>query len=135
MLEAIIAHEQVELVFQPIIEASSGRFTGAEALVRCAAARNAEALFVRAHAASLGERLSRMIQRKVLRNASVWEGPLKGLGISMNLLPADISRPNYERWLLEEIEATGIDPARISQTTERISATVRLRRMSRRTRR
>jgi EAL domain-containing protein (putative c-di-GMP-specific phosphodiesterase class I) len=32
----------------------------------------------------------------------------------MNLLPADISRPNYERWLLEEIEATGIDPARIT---------------------
>jgi EAL domain-containing protein (putative c-di-GMP-specific phosphodiesterase class I) len=114
MLEAIIAHEQVELVFQPIIEASSGRFTGAEALVRCAAARNAEALFVRAHAAALGERLSRMIQRRVLRCASVWEGPLKGLGISINLLPADISRPNYDRWLLEEVDATGIDPARIT---------------------
>ena len=114
MLEAIIAHEQVELVFQPIIEASSGRFAGAEALVRCAVARNAEALFARAHAAALGERLSRMIQRKVLRSASVWEGPLKGLGISVNLLPADISRPNYEQWLLDEIEATGIDPARIT---------------------
>jgi EAL domain-containing protein (putative c-di-GMP-specific phosphodiesterase class I) len=114
MLEAIIAHEQVELLFQPIIDTSSGRFAGAEALVRCAAARDAEGLFARANAAVLGERLSRMIQRKALRSAAVWEGPLKGLAISINLLPADISRAGYEDWLLDEIEAAAIDPQRIT---------------------
>ena len=77
-------------------------------------ARDAEALFARANSAGLGERLSRMIQRKALRSAAVWEGPLKGLGLSINLLPHDISRDGYERWLLEEIEAAGIDPARIT---------------------
>ena len=114
LLEAVIAHEQVDLLFQPIIDAKTGRFAGAEALVRCAVARDAEALFTRANSAALGERLSRMIQRKALRSAAVWEGPLKDLAVSINLLPADISRDGYDRWLLEEVEAAGIDPRRIT---------------------
>ena len=113
LLEAVIDHEQVELVYQPLIDARSGRMAGAEALARCAVARDAEMLFSRAHSARLAERLSRLLQRKALRCASVWEGPLKGLEISINLLPDDISRPGYERWLLDEIDMAAIDPARI----------------------
>jgi EAL domain-containing protein (putative c-di-GMP-specific phosphodiesterase class I) len=114
MLEAVIAHEQVDVLFQPIIHVSTGRIVGAEALARCAAARDAESLFSRAGSAALGERLSRLVQRKALRSATVWEGPLKDVRISINLLPADISREGYERWLLDEIDAVGIDPARIT---------------------
>lgn len=114
MLEAVIAHEQVDLLFQPIIDAFTGRIAGAEALVRCAAARDAESLFLRASSAALGERLSRVVQRKAIRCAAVWEGPLKDVRISINLLPADISRAGYERWLLDEIEVAGIDPRRIT---------------------
>ncbi len=114
MLEAVIAHEQVELLFQPIIDAGSGRTIGAEALARSALSRDAETLFARATSAALGERLSRLVQRKTLRSAAVWEGALKGLKISINLLPADISRAGYECWLLDEVETAGIDPARIT---------------------
>ena len=114
MLEALIAHEQVDLVFQPLIDAGTGKIVGAEALARSALSRDPEGLFARAHAARLGERLSRLVQRKALRCASVWEGALKGLRISINLLPADISRPGYERWLLDEIESAEIDPQRIT---------------------
>lgn len=113
LLEAAIAHEQVDLRYQPLIDAASGRMIGTEALARCGLAKDAEALFARAHSARLGERLSRLIQRKALRCAAVWEGPLKALDISINLLPADISRRGYEHWLLDEIEAAGIDPERI----------------------
>ncbi len=60
------------------------------------------------------ERLSRLVQRKALRCAAAWEGPLKGLGLSINLLPADICARGYEEWLLDEIEAAGIDPKRIT---------------------
>ncbi len=49
-------------------------------------------LFSRATAAGLDERLSRLVQRKALRCAAVWEGPLKDLKISINLLPQEISR-------------------------------------------
>jgi EAL domain-containing protein (putative c-di-GMP-specific phosphodiesterase class I) len=58
--------------------------------------------------------LSRLIQRKALRCASVWEGPLRGLGISINILPADLARSGYESWLLDEIVAAGIDPQRVT---------------------
>ena len=114
MLEAVISHEQVDLLYQPLIDARSGEMIGAEALARSTVARDAESLFERAHSARLEERLSRVVQRKALRCAAVWEGPLKRLKISMNLLPADISRAGYEDWLLEEIEAAAIDPARVT---------------------
>lgn len=54
------------------------------------------------------------MQRKALSRAAVWEGPLKDLRISINLLPADISRLGYEQWLLDEIDVLGIDPSRIT---------------------
>jgi EAL domain-containing protein (putative c-di-GMP-specific phosphodiesterase class I) len=114
MLEAVISHEQVNLLYQPLIDARSGHIVGAEALARSTVTRDAESLFARAHSAHLGERLSRVVQRKALRCAAVWEGPLKGLKVSINLLPADISRPGYEFWLLDEIEAAAIDPARVT---------------------
>jgi EAL domain-containing protein (putative c-di-GMP-specific phosphodiesterase class I) len=62
----------------------------------------------------LAERLSRLVQRKALRNAAVWEGALRDLGLSINLLPADVSRPGYDSWLLDEIGASGIDPERVT---------------------
>ena len=114
MLEAAIAHERIDVLFQPLIEPRSGRILGAEALARSTVAAGGELLFARASAGGLGERLSRLVQRKALRCAAVWEGPLKGLGLSVNVLPDDISRDGYESWLLEEIEAAGIDPRRIT---------------------
>jgi EAL domain-containing protein (putative c-di-GMP-specific phosphodiesterase class I) len=114
MLEAAIAHEQIDVLFQPLIEPSSGRITGAEALARSAVSDDAGLLFRRAEAGGLAERLSRLVQRKALRCAAVWEGPLKGLGLSINVLPADICRTGYDVWLLDEIRAAGIDPSRVT---------------------
>jgi EAL domain-containing protein (putative c-di-GMP-specific phosphodiesterase class I) len=114
ILEGAIALEQVDVLFQPLIEPTSGRVVGAEALARSAMAADGQLLFARASAGGLEERLSRMVQRKALRNAAVWEGPLKGLGLSINILPADISRDGYDRWLLDEIAAAGMDPRRVT---------------------
>lgn len=114
MLEGAIAHEQVDVLFQPLIEPGTGQVVGGEALVRSPIAEDAQLLFARATAGGLEERLSRLIQRKALRSAAVWEGPLRDLGLSINLLPADISRDGYEAWLLDEIAAAGIDPRRVT---------------------
>jgi EAL domain-containing protein (putative c-di-GMP-specific phosphodiesterase class I) len=114
MLEAVIAHEQVDLLFQPLFDLQTGRAVGAEALARCSVVPDAEALFARANSAALGERLSRLVQRKALCCAAIWEGPLKTLGVAINLLPQDISRPGFERWILDEIDAAAIDPRRIT---------------------
>lgn len=114
MLEAAIAHEQIDVFFQPLIEPCSGRILGAEALARSPVIAGGDLLFARANAGGLGERLSRLVQRKALRCAAVWEGPLKNLGLSINVLPADISRPGYESWLLDEIRVAGINPRRVT---------------------
>ena len=114
MLEAAIAHEQVDVLFQPLIDPQTGRIVGAEALARSPVADDAQLLFARASAGGLAERLSRLVQRKALRCAAVWEGPLKSLGLSINLLPADISREGFDDWLLDEIRAAGIEPSRVT---------------------
>lgn len=114
LLEGAISHEQVDVLFQPLIEPSTGHVVGAEALARSPIAADAQILFARASAGGLEERLSRLVQRKALRTAAVWEGPLKGLGLSINILPADISREGYDGWLLDEIAAAGIDPRRVT---------------------
>ena len=114
LLEAAIAHERVDVLFQPLIDPSTGMIAGAEALARSSMAADAGLLFARAEAGGLSERLSRLVQRKALRLAAVWEGPLKGLGLSINLLPADLSRSGYEDWLLDEIRVAGIDPKRVT---------------------
>jgi EAL domain-containing protein (putative c-di-GMP-specific phosphodiesterase class I) len=79
MLEAVISHEQIDLLYQPLIDVRSGAIVGAEALARSSVTRDAESLFERAHSAKLAERLSRLVQRKALRCAADGEGPLKGL--------------------------------------------------------
>jgi EAL domain-containing protein (putative c-di-GMP-specific phosphodiesterase class I) len=114
LLEGAISHEQVDVMFQPLIEPGTGNVVGAEALARSPMAADAQLLFARASAGGLEERLSRLIQRKALRTAAVWEGPLRGLGLSINILPADISRDGFDCWLLDEIAAAGIDPGRIT---------------------
>jgi EAL domain-containing protein (putative c-di-GMP-specific phosphodiesterase class I) len=114
LLEAAIAHEQVDVLFQPLIDPATGMIAGAEALARSPVVADGALLFARAEAGGLSERLSRLVQRKALRLAAVWEGPLKGLGLSINLLPADLSRPGYEDWLLDEIRVAGIDPRRVT---------------------
>ena len=113
-LEAAIAHKAIAVLFQPQIEPASGRIVGAEALARWKGTASPQELFARAEAGGLSERLSRLMQRKALRHAAVWEDPLKDLNISINLLPQDLARPGYEQWLLEEIAAAGIAPQRVT---------------------
>jgi EAL domain-containing protein (putative c-di-GMP-specific phosphodiesterase class I) len=114
LLEGVIALEQIEVLYQPLIDPRTGEVMGAEALARCELTESAESLFARAAAAGLGQRLSRLVQRKALRSAALWEMPLKDLRLSINLLPEDISCERYDDWLLEEIDAAGIDPARVT---------------------
>jgi EAL domain-containing protein (putative c-di-GMP-specific phosphodiesterase class I) len=113
-LERVIADEQITVLFQPQIDLVSGRIVGAEALARWDGALGPEHLFARAASAALDQRLSRLIQRKALRAAASWKGPLKGLAIAINLLPQDLARPEYERWLLEEMADAGIAPERVT---------------------
>ncbi len=113
VLENAIAREQIEVLFQPMIEPRTGRVVGAEALARSPIGSPTD-LFERAVAGGLDQRLSRLVQRKALRAAALWEGSLKGLRLSINLLPQEISRAGYDEWLLEEVRALDMDPSRLT---------------------
>ena len=113
-LEEAIRLDRVDIRFQPQIEPGSGRVIGVEALARWRDVASPEELFARAEASGLSERLSRAIQRKALRMAARWKRPLAGLRLSINLLPRDLERAGYDEWLLDEIAAAGLDPARIT---------------------
>jgi len=112
-LESVIAFERIEVHYQPLIQPRSGRVAGAEALARSAIEPNADALFARAARAGLAERLSGLVQRKALFAAAAWQGPMKGLSVSLNLLPSEIAREGFERSFSEAMELAGIDPARV----------------------
>ena len=114
LLESLIAHEQVDVLYQPQIEPVSGQILGVEALVRSPIEPSAEMLFRRAARAGLHEDLSRVVQRKALRSAAAWPSPLQDLGVSINLLPQEIARAGHDQWLLEEIAHAGIDPRRVT---------------------
>jgi len=114
LLESIIAHEQVDVLYQPQIEPVTGQILGVEALARSPIEPSAEKLFQRAVRAGLHEDLSRVVQRKALRSAAAWPSPLEDLHVSINLLPQEISRVGHDQWLLDEIAHAGIDPRRVT---------------------
>jgi EAL domain-containing protein (putative c-di-GMP-specific phosphodiesterase class I) len=121
LLAAVIAHQQIAVVFQPQINPSTGAVEGAEALARWDRVAGAEQLFARAAAAGLSERLSRLVQSKALRAAAAWEGPLRRLRISINLLPDEIVQDGYVQWFLDEVGTAGIDPKRVTvEITENV---------------
>lgn len=121
LLAAVIAHRQVAVVFQPQINPLTGAVEGTEALARWDRVAGAEQLFARAEAAGLSERLSRLVQSKALSAAAAWEGPLRRLRISINLLPDEILQAGYVDWLLDEVKSVGIDPKRVTiEITENV---------------
>lgn len=121
LLAAVIAHQQVAVVYQPQINPSTGAVEGAEALARWDRVAGAEQLFERAAAAGLSERLSRLVQSKALRAAAAWEGPLRRLRISINLLPDEIVQAGYVDWFLDQVGSAGIDPRRVTiEITENV---------------
>lgn len=113
-LEAALAADAIDIRFQPQIDPVSGHVRGVEALARWAGVTSPEALFKRALAAGLAERLSRTIQRKALRLVGGWGGALGELGLSLNVLPHDLDRAGFDTWLLDEIAAAGLDPRRVT---------------------
>jgi len=121
LLAAVIAHRQIAVVYQPQINPSTGAVEGVEALARWDRVAGAEQLFARAAAAGLSEPLSRLVQSKALRAAAAWEGPLRRVRISVNLLPDEILHEGYVDWFLDEVRAAGIDPKRVTvEITENV---------------
>jgi len=113
-LARAIDDDALPVVFQPQFDVASGAVIGVEALARWPGVASPTELFARAASANLSERLSRAMQRKALQTAGRWRDGRRELKLSINLLAEDLARPGYEQWLLDEIEAAGLDPERVT---------------------
>lgn len=113
-LERGIARDELTILFQPQIEPASGRVRGVEALARWSGEPDTEALFARAQHHGLGERLSRVVQRKALRAVGKWSAPLNELRLSINVIAADLMRDGYVGWLLDELDEARLSPRQLT---------------------
>lgn len=113
-LEAIIAARSVEVLYQPWIALRGGQVVAAEALVRSALEPDTNALFRRARRAGLAEALSKTVQAKAIGEAACWTGELREIGLSLNLLPAEIAADGHDEWLLAELARHRFDPRRLT---------------------
>ena len=116
LLEAAIAHEQVDVLFQPLIE---------PARAASSAPRRWRARPLSPDAPTSCSRgpCRRPVSTSGCRgwsSARRCAAPRCGKARSRisacrsTCLPADLSRDGYDDWLLDEIDAAGIDPARIT---------------------
>lgn len=113
-LETLLAEDRLTLAFQPQLSVATGEVIGVEVLARDPGGMTPDTMFARAAAAALGERLSRAMQRKALQAMGKWTGRLSELRLSLNLLPEDLARPGFERWLLDEIAAAGLKAEQVT---------------------
>lgn len=114
ILESAIRDNGFQILFQPQIDPHNGVVIGAEALARWDEATDAEELFSRASAQRLDERLSRTLQRQAIRQAAGWNGSLRHLRLSLNVLPQDLARAGYVEWLLDELRSAAFAPSRLT---------------------
>ncbi len=117
-LRRALAANEIEILFQPQVEVSSGRVVGVEALARWAHPAHgdlgAATLFAVAARSDYLGALSDHIQRRALEKAVAWPPALQGLRLSINLTSGDISGTDAAERFLALVDATGFARSRLT---------------------
>lgn len=117
-LRLALDEDRIEIVWQPQVAVASGAIVGVEALARwrhpTLGELGAEALFAAAERSDYLFELSTHVQQKAIRAAAAWEGPLAGLGVSINVTAADIAVPGFAAALLERLDEAGLARHRVT---------------------
>lgn len=111
--KAALEGDFVEPFYQPKIDLRSGAIVGFEALLRCrpqgkalyGPSRIAAAFEDNSLAAQLGDR---MLSR-VIADAARWRAAELDFGhVAINVAAADLRRPNFAQWLMEQLKSAGL---------------------------
>ncbi|MCC6428239.1 MAG: GGDEF domain-containing protein [Phycisphaerales bacterium] len=121
MLEATIAAEEVNAIFQPIVDLRSGQISGFEALSRPAGAspfKNIVELFDTAEETGMLWNLESLTRRQSLDAAAQWPGDVQ---LFLNTTPQVFADPRFAETLLQSVRLIpGLAPNRIVlEITER----------------
>lgn len=113
-LRAADLDTEMSLVFQPQVDADTGRISGYEALARWESPQVGSvppsAFIVAAERTGLIGRLTEALMRKALAAASAWPDDVR---LSINLSTRDIVSNRTVDLLLDVIAASGVDPSRL----------------------
>jgi EAL domain-containing protein (putative c-di-GMP-specific phosphodiesterase class I) len=110
-LRRALEEGEIELLFQPQIEVSSGRMVGAEALARWRHPVHGDlgafTLFSVAERSDYLLTLSQHVQHRALTIAAAWPPGLAGQRLSINLTATDIAQDNCAEVFLAMVDASG----------------------------
>lgn len=113
-----MADKEVEILFQPQVEAQSGLIVGAEALARWhhpeEGELGADTLFQLATRTNCLAELSEHVQRRAVAAAATWPSALCNLRLSVNIIAADTMRPDFAESFLSMVRESGFDPNRLT---------------------
>ncbi len=123
-LEGAVDQDELELRYQPIVEAATGRVTGLEALVRWrhpTLGLVSPASFVPiAEASGLIVPIGRWVIARALRDLAEWDTDAT---LAVNLSPAQFGDPHLVGCIAAELERSGIPPRRLEmEITEDVLA-------------
>ncbi|KPF63551.1 diguanylate cyclase [Porphyrobacter sp. AAP60] len=101
---------EFDLVYQPIIDAASGAIVAVEALLRWP--RRAQGALSPDEFISVAEMTGQIhpLGLYVLERACREIQPISGLGLSVNVSPAQFRHPGFERQVLDIVKQTGFPP-------------------------
>ena len=142
-LRQALSRHQLSLYYQPKIDARSGRIVGAEALlrwhVRGAELYKPDQFIPIAEDTGLILPIGNWVLRQACRQARLWQEQGRRIPVSVNVSPLQFQHADFQGWLEEVLEESGLDPALLElELTERMmmsggdSSTTLLRRIRKR---
>ncbi|SMF74382.1 putative bifunctional diguanylate cyclase/phosphodiesterase [Allosphingosinicella indica] len=113
-LRTALDARELALVYQPVVEAGTGRIHGFEALLRWQNARLGEvspAKFVAiAEETGLIGRIGEWALRNALAEAASWPGDIN---VAVNISPVQLHEPGFMLTLISALSQSGLDPHRL----------------------
>jgi diguanylate cyclase (GGDEF)-like protein len=116
-LQRAIAREELQLQYQPIVELTTSRVTGAEALVRWW--RGGEAVSPRAFLAvaedsGLIVALGEWVLRKVCAQGAAWRAASWDVGVSVNIALRQLNAPHFPAQVAAALAESGLPPSSLT---------------------
>ncbi len=117
-LRRALDDNEIDLLFQPQVELSSGRMIGVEALARWHHPHQgdlgASTLFAVASRSDYLLTLSQHVQHRALAMAAAWPAALSSLRLSINLTANDIAISDFAHAFLAKVDESGFPRSRLT---------------------
>ena len=117
-LRSALDRQEIEVLFQPQIEVSSGTMIGVEALARWRHPDHgdlgAATLFAVAGRSDYLVTLSQHVQHRALASAATWPEGLSDLRLAINLTANDIAMAGFAESFLATVDASGFPRTRLT---------------------